>query len=55
MMETQTQKLYKTSLINNRRYLGNKYKILPFITKVVNEECVDIQSVADIFSGTGAV
>ena len=27
---------YKTSLINNRRYLGNKYKLLPFITKVVN-------------------
>lgn len=46
---------YKTSLINNRRYLGNKYKLLPFITKVVNEECSDINSVADIFAGTGAV
>lgn len=46
---------YKTSLINNRRYLGNKYKLLPFITKVVNEECSDIDSVADIFAGTGAV
>ena len=46
---------YKTSLINNRRYLGIKYKLLPFITKVVNEECSDIDSVADIFAGTGAV
>lgn len=49
------KKLYKTSLINNRRYLGNKYKLLPFITKVVSEECSDIKSVADIFAGTGAV
>ena len=39
MMATDNAKLYKTSLINNRRYLGNKYKLLPFITKVVNEEC----------------
>ena len=46
---------YKTSLINNRRCLGNKYKLLPFITKVVDKECSDIQSIADIFAGTGAV
>lgn len=49
------KKSYKTSLINNRRYLGNKYKLLPFITNVVNEECSDIKSIADIFAGTGAV
>ncbi len=46
---------YKTSLINNRRYLGNKYRLLPFITRVVNDECKDVEVVADIFSGTGAV
>ena len=46
---------YKTSLINNRRYLGNKYKLLPFITSVVNNECQNINSIADIFAGTGAV
>ncbi len=46
---------YKTTKINNRRYLGNKYKLLPFITKVVEEECDDIDTVADIFAGTGAV
>lgn len=49
------EKTYKTSLINNRRYLGNKYKLLPFITRVVENECDNIQSVADIFAGTGAV
>ena len=49
------EKTYKTSLINNRRYLGNKYKLLSFITGVVNEECADIETVADIFAGTGAV
>ena len=49
------KKLYKTSLINNRRYLGNKYKLLPFIKSVVDEECAEIKSVADIFAGTGAV
>lgn len=46
---------YKTSSINNRRYLGNKYKLLSFITKVVENECNDINIIADIFSGTGAV
>lgn len=45
----------KTTAINNRRYLGNKYKLLPFITGVVNENCHDIQVVADLFAGTGAV
>lgn len=47
--------IYKESKINNRRYLGNKYKLLPFITKVVKNECKDIKSIADIFAGTGAV
>lgn len=46
---------YKTTKINNRRYLGNKYKLLPFITKIVSEECKNINTVADIFAGTGAV
>ena len=46
---------YKTTKINNRRYLGNKYKLLPFITKVVETECENINTIADIFAGTGAV
>jgi adenine-specific DNA-methyltransferase len=41
--------------INNRRYLGNKYKLLPFIKEVVESECSDIQTVFDVFSGTGSV
>jgi adenine-specific DNA-methyltransferase len=48
-------KEYKTTKINNRRYLGNKYKLLPFITGVVENECKNINTVADIFAGTGAV
>ena len=41
--------------INNRRYLGNKYKLLPFIKKTKKKECGEIESFADIFAGTGAV
>ncbi len=45
----------QTTKINNRRYLGNKYRLLPFITKVVTEHCGDFNSFTDIFAGTGAV
>ena len=48
-------KEYKTTKINNRRYLGNKYKLIPFIKRVVENECKNINTVADIFAGTGAV
>lgn len=54
-MAVAQERTYKTSSINNRRYLGNKYKLLPFITKVVEEQCSDVMTVADIFAGTGAV
>ncbi len=46
---------YKITKINNRRYLGNKYKLLNFIKRVVDSECDEISTVADIFAGTGAV
>ncbi|MDR3092763.1 MAG: Dam family site-specific DNA-(adenine-N6)-methyltransferase, partial [Endomicrobium sp.] len=46
---------YRTTDINNRRYLGNKYRLLPFIKKVITDNCSDIDSIADIFAGTGAV
>lgn len=46
---------YKTSMIGSRRYLGNKYKLIPFIRRVVEEAGSDISSIADIFAGTGAV
>lgn len=41
--------------ISSRRYLGNKYKLLPFIKGVVNSECNDVHSFFDVFAGTGAV
>ncbi len=47
--------MYKSVRINHRRYLGNKYKLLPFIKNVVNTECENVHSIADIFAGTGAV
>ncbi len=46
---------YKTFTINNRRYLGNKYKLTPFIRSIVDEECENVNTVADIFAGTGSV
>ncbi len=48
-------KNYKTTTINNRRYLGNKYKLLPFIKEIVKKHCKNITVIADIFAGTGAV
>ena len=40
--------------INNRRYLGNKYKLLPFITDTIKTLNLKFDSIGDIFSGTGA-
>jgi len=45
----------KTTSINNRRYLGSKHKLLPFIKHIVETECGVVGSLADIFAGTGAV
>lgn len=45
----------KTLSIQNRRYLGNKFKLLPFIDKIVKQECKNINTVADVFAGTGVV
>ena len=39
----------------NRRYLGNKYKLLGFIEDIVSEKCCAIESFCDIFAGTGVV
>lgn len=41
--------------IQNRRFLGNKHKLLNFIEEIVTEKCEDFQSLCDIFSGTGVV
>ena len=41
--------------INNRRYLGNKYKLLSFIKEVIESENIKFDSIFDVFAGTGAV
>lgn len=41
--------------LQNRRYLGNKYKLLGFIEDIISEKCGMINSVCDIFAGTGVV
>ena len=41
--------------ISNRRYLGNKYKLLEWIKRTVNDYCTDVHSFFDVFSGTGSV
>ena len=41
--------------IQNRRFLGNKFKLLNFIKDIVEKECGSVTSFCDIFSGTGVV
>jgi len=62
-----TQKKYKVNFskkerkndgyfaIQNRRFLGNKYKLLGFIEDIVNDKCNGFDSFCDIFAGTGVV
>lgn len=45
----------KRVYINNRRYLGNKYKLLSAIRKIVDENCEGVRSFVDVFAGTGSV
>lgn len=41
--------------IENRRYLGSKTRLLPFIEKVISKNCKEVNSIADLFAGTGVV
>ena len=50
--KTGSRKLFS---INNRRYLGNKFRITRFIREIVDTHCHGTESFADIFSGTGSV
>ncbi len=45
----------KVFSIHNRRYLGSKAKLIPFIKKVVFENCTEVNSFLDLFGGTGNV
>jgi len=40
--------------LQNRRYIGNKYRLIKWIFSVVNKEC-EGNSFVDIFAGTGVV
>ena len=40
--------------LQNRRYIGNKYKLIEWIFSVLDKEC-DGKSFTDIFAGTGVV
>ncbi len=44
-----------TFKIHQRRYLGNKAKILPFIRDIIRTEIREFNSFCDIFAGTGVV
>lgn len=46
---------YNLAQINNRRYLGNKFALSNFIQTTVLNNCPNIHSICDIFSGTGSV
>ena len=41
--------------IQNRRFLGNKNRLLNFIENIVNKKCENFKSFCDIFAGTGVV
>ena len=45
----------KQLCINNRRYLGSKYKLLEFIEKIVQENTKNCKIFLDLFAGTGVV
>jgi adenine-specific DNA-methyltransferase len=43
-----------TVQLQNRRYIGNKYKLVNWIFSIINKEC-EGYSFADLFAGTGVV
>ena len=45
----------KIFAIQNRRYLGNKHKLLEFIDGIIKKECDSTKTFCDIFAGTGVV
>lgn len=41
--------------LNNRRYIGNKQKLLDWIFSIIKQDCKNVKSFTDIFAGTGVV
>jgi len=55
-LETFTEDLNTKSFkLKSRRYLGNKFKLLEFISEIVRKEVGEFDSFCDIFAGTGVV
>jgi adenine-specific DNA-methyltransferase len=54
--EHNSSKTPKASVsIHNRRYLGNKFKLIEFIKRTINDNCHNVDTILDAFSGTGVV
>ena len=41
--------------INNRRYTGSKYKLMPWIKELIEKKCPKHSKLFDVFGGTGVV
>lgn len=41
--------------IENRRYVGNKFKLMGWIKENINKQCEGCNSLFDVFAGTGSV
>lgn len=41
--------------IQNRRYIGNKFKLMSWISELINDNCEKCHSFFDVFAGTGSV
>lgn len=41
--------------IQNRRYTGNKFKLMGWISKLIEDNCPNCHSFFDVFAGTGSV
>ena len=41
--------------IQNRRYIGNKFKLMDWISDLIDENCKNCHSFFDVFAGTGSV
>ena len=54
-MFPQSQKAEQLLQIHNRRFLGNKTKLLGFIGDIVADKCRGYYTFCDIFAGTGVV
>ena len=45
----------KTISINNRRYIGSKFRMINFISETIKKEKIEYSSFLDLFGGTGIV